>query len=201
VVRKLVTSFGEGQLEYEELLQIVAQETRRWQELGGEAITDEPAWFPAFISLLWLTGGRVSEVLAVRGMDIETDEVDGKEVAYITLPNLKQRKNAIKLAIVSITDYPEAWKVIEDYHAKLESPRGLLFHRNRKSAWFHCNRALGVGTHKAGRHSWVMNFARRGANILDIKQMGGWTRMNSMDPYIGKFGERELTKRMLNLPR
>jgi len=36
-----------------------------------------------------------------------------------------------------------------------------------------------------------------GTGILDAKQMGGWTRLASMNPYVHEFGKRELAKRLI----
>ena len=185
---------------YDQLLDVLYSEEARWNDTGHAYVaelTDPTAWLPPFLALMWLTGGRVSEVLAIRGKDFREENVEGHVAYFITLPNLKQRKNAEKETLVIPAQYPVAWAYVENYRLHLENPDSLLFHRSRKTVWAHCNRIFGFGCHKAGRHSWVMNQARRGAQLLDIKQLGGWASLSSMQPYISKFGRKELVKRMV----
>lgn len=193
---------------YEELLRVLKEENHRGKILGMEGThnnhlkTNTP-WLPAFLSLMWLTGGRVTEVLAIRGKDINTyQDESGTWIAEISLINEKQRGNrrrSTKKALVIIDNYSEAWAYVENYHSQLMNPDGLLFPRSRVTAWRHCKRIWGIGTHKAGRHSWVMHQARKGAQLLDIKQMGGWTRLESMNSYVHEFGTKELIERLKKL--
>jgi len=146
---------------------------------------------------MWLTGGRVSEVLMLRGRDLREYEVDGKRVILVSLINLKQRgnKGKVKEAIVVPSQYPEVWRYVQEWW--IEHPLGRMFDKSRKTVWYHTNRLFHKGTHKVGRHAWVMENARKGTPILDVKQMGGWARLNSMDNYIHVFGRREMARRLL----
>jgi len=185
---------------YDQLIDVLYSEDQRYRESSHqfqEDLKEPTAWLPAFLALMWLTGARVSETLAIRGQDIKPMEQEGRQVVVVSLMNLKQRHNATKESIVVPDQYPVAWAYVENYLAQLENPNGLMFHKSRVAVWQHCKRIFDLGTHRVGRHSWVMNQARRGAQILDVKQMGGWSRLQSMDPYIHKFGRKELVKRML----
>lgn len=156
-----------------------------------------PGWLPPCLGLMWLTGGRISEVLKLRGEDFRQEYIDGERVVYVQMINLKQRSkgNAHKEGVIIPSQYPELWEYVEDWI--VEKGRGPLFNVGRKNVWHHCNKIFGLGTHVVGRHSWVMEKARKGTGILDAKQLGGWTRLSSMDPYIHEFGKRELAKRLI----
>jgi len=155
-------------------------------------------WLHAFLALMWLTGARVSEVLALRGRDIRTEEIGDIQVARINLPNLKQRgRNSQKVVVCVMDEYPACWEYIDKYHEALWNQDGLLFPRSRKTAWYHCQKIFGLGTHRVGRHSWVMNHARKDTPILDVKQQGGWTALQSMNAYIHEFGAREIVDRQV----
>ncbi len=176
------------------------------RELGAQAVLAGiakakegmcPGWLPPCLSLMWLTGGRVSEVLLVKGEDFKQEYIEGERVVYVRMRNLKQRGDgkAVKEGIIIPSQYPELWEYLEDWI--VEKGRGPLFSVCRESVWYHTNKLFGVGTHIAGRHSWVMEKARKGTGILDAKQMGGWTRLASMNPYVHEFGKRELAKRLI----
>jgi len=183
---------------------VMYSEEKRWNDTGHMFVAhlDNPtAWFPPFLALMWVCGARVSEVLAVRGCDIKPTTEDGQEVILVTLPNLKQRRNSEKECMFIPAQYPICWEFIRCYISHLENPNGLLFHKSRKTVWAHCHRIWGIGAHRAGRHSWMMAQARRGMSLLDAKQLGGWTSLTSMTPYISKFGRKELAHRMIRLPR
>ena len=191
------------EVEYNQLCDVLYSEEKRWNDTGHAFtvdLKDSVAWLPPFLGLMWLTGGRVSEVLCVRGSDIKITEEGNTQVVTVTLPNLKQRKNAEKKCLFIPSQYPVVWSYIENYIVHLENPTGLLFHRSRKTVYAHCKRIWGFGPHKAGRHSWMMNQARRGMSLLDAKQLGGWKSLTSMGAYISEFGQKELTQRMLKLP-
>jgi integrase len=198
------------EISYDELLRGIAraEEDFRaycvWAELPEEydRFYKQPVgWTAPLLALLWLTGGRISEVLAIRGRDIQVKQLpSGKNYAAIELTNLKQRGNqkwVKKKILIAIDKYPEAWKVVEDYFDQLQNPDGLFFHKTRVAAWYKCQRYFNIGTHKTGRHSWVMNHAREGHQLLDIKQMGGWSTLDAMQKYVHEFGERELGERVV----
>lgn len=199
------------EITYTQLLGALKAETIRWFNTDNQFTIPEDyyvnhkealPWFPAALALMWLTGGRVSEVLKLRGRDIVVKpDPDGTRVATIYLMNLKQHKDVVptKKCIVIIDHYQEAWQYVEDYINNLINPTTILFHRKRGVMWWHCKRVFGLGTHRCGRHSFVMNAARAGAGILDIKQIGGWSRLQSMDNYIHEFGTREMTDRLKRL--
>ncbi len=191
---------------YEQLCTVLAAEEKRWQAADNTfGIPEEEytfyktptPWAPTYLTLMWLTGGRCSEVACIRGRDINVIEQDGKEVALISLPNLKQRKTAVKECIVIPSQYPEAWARVEKYYDNLQNPMGLFFHRKRWAVWWQCKRLFGCGSHHVGRHSFVMNAARKNANIIDIQTRGGWKSISSMAPYIHAFGRKELIGRMM----
>lgn len=173
-------------------------------ELRQKALTQmsmfekDTRWLPPFLALMWLTGGRVSEILMLRGRDLREYEVDGKRVILVSLVNLKQKsiKNRVKEGLIVPDQYPEIWAYAEDWWH--QHPEGRMFDRSRKTVWWHCNKVFHMGSHRVGRHSWVMEKARRGTPILDVRQMGGWKRLNSMDGYIHVFGRKEMAKRLIN---
>jgi len=154
-------------------------------------------WLPPFLSLMWLTGARVSEVLKLRGRDLREYEVDGERVILVSLINLKQRsaKNRVKEGFIIPSQYPVLWGYIEEWWR--QHPEGAMFHKSRKTVWYHCDKLFNIGAHRAGRHSWVMEKARRGTPILDVRQMGGWKKLNSMDSYIHVFGRKEMARRLM----
>ena len=154
-------------------------------------------WLPPFLSLMWLTGGRVSEILALRGRDLREYEVDGHRVILVSLINLKQRsgKNRVKESMIVPEQYPELWEYVERWWK--QHPEGRMFDRSKKTVWYHCDKMFNIGTHRVGRHSWVMEKARKGTPILDVRQMGGWRKLSSMDAYIHVFGRKEMARRLL----
>ena len=191
---------------YEELCHVIETKYKDWNPpLGFDHERDKhmkvsAPWLPAFLSLLWLTGGRVSEVLAIRGKDIKIEEQEGLQVAEIRLMNLKQKgnyKRSQKVATTIVEEYPKCWEYIDKYHDLLYNPSGLLFPRSRKTAWYHCKRIFSAGTHNVGRHSWVMEKADKGHAILDAKQQGGWTSLNSMNAYIHEFSKKDIIARQI----
>lgn len=157
-----------------------------------------PGWLPPFLSAMWLTGARVSEVLGLKGEDFKQEYIEGERVIYVRLKNLKQRSQdkALKEGIIVPSQYPELWEFLEDWI--IEKGRGPLFNIKRQTVWYHCDKVFGMGTHQVGRHSWVMEKARKGTGILDAKQLGGWSRLASMNPYVHEFGKRELAKRLID---
>jgi len=200
----------EREVTYEELCAAIDSHYQTWNPpLGFDHLKDRHMkvsgpWVPAFLSLLWITGGRVTEVLGLRGSDIKTEDIqlpNGEEVqvAYITLANLKQRfgRYPRKTCVTIMDEYPRLWEYIDRYHDQLWDPRTIMFPRSRKTAWYHANKIFGKGTHRVGRHSWVMEHARKGTNILDVKQQGGWSTMNSMNEYIHQFGLEEMKDRQV----
>jgi integrase len=191
-----------NEIDYNQLLEVMARTEIRWNDRGHQYVAElknKTAWFPVVIALAWLTGGRISEILQLRGKDFKTETQDGIEYVVITLTNLKQRKPAIKEVIVVPAQYQIAWSYVTRYLQSLENPNGLLFHRSRKTVWAICQKELGIGTHMAGRHSFVMAQARRGAQILDVRSAAGWASLDSMRPYLSAFGRKELAKRTINL--
>jgi len=154
-------------------------------------------WLSPFLALMWLTGGRVSEILMLRGRDLKEYELEGKRVIIVSLVNLKQRglKNRVKESLIIPDQYPEIWAFIEEWWKK--HPEGRMFNRSRKTVWYHCNKNFQLGSHRVGRHSWVMEKARRGTALLDVRQLGGWKLLASMDTYVHVFGRKELAKRLI----
>ena len=191
---------------YEQLCAVLEQEHARWythpafDDAKDSHLSESRPWLPAFLSLMWLTGGRVSEILQLSGRDIATTTIDGIQVAHINLTNLKQQpgRNRRKVCSTVIDEYPICWEHIDNYHEVLIEQDGLLFHRTRQVVWYHCNRIFQLGAHKVGRHSWVMNHARKDSPLLEIKQQGGWTRLESMNSYIHEFGINEITANQLS---
>lgn len=190
---------------YPQLLAACKAQEEHWTGKGGawipesdysfyDTLTD---WVPAFVCLMWLTGGRVSEVLALRGIDFKFYEKEGKEVVTVSLMNLKQPTSSVKESLIVPSQYPEAWGYINKYQACLHNPTGIWFHRRRHTVWYACKRLFDVGPHMAGRHSWTMEQARTGGQLLDIKQQGGWSALSSMQKYISSFGREELMGRKL----
>ena len=155
-------------------------------------------WLPPFLALMWLTGGRVSEILMLRGRDLREYEVDGKRVILVSMVNLKQKsmKNRVKEGLIVPDQYPEIWSYAEKWWKK--HPEGRMFDRSRKTVWWHCNKIFHMGSHRAGRHSWVMDKARRGTPILDVRQLGGWAKLASVESYVHVFGRKELAKRLIS---
>ena len=71
---------------YEQLCTVLAAEEKRWQAADNtfgipeEEYTfykDPTPWAPTYLTLMWLTGGRCSEVASIRGRDINVIEQDG----------------------------------------------------------------------------------------------------------------------------
>ena len=178
-----------------------------WQGRGAFGIPEsdytfysEPVdWVPPFVALMWLTGARVTEMLAIRGRDFKFIEKDGHEVVVVSLMNLKQRTpgKGEKETYIVPAQYPEAWACIDRYQTFIRNPLGIWFPRKRIAVWYACKKLFDVGPHKVGRHSWTMEQARTGAQLLDIRQEGGWSSLDSMDKYISKFGRDELIGRKL----
>ena len=192
---------------YDQLIAACKAQEEHWNGKGGawipeadysfyDTLTD---WVPAFVCLMWLTGGRVSEVLAVRGIDFKFYEKEGREVVAVSLMNLKQPTRSVKESLIVPDQYPEAWNYIDKYQANIVNQPGLWFHRRRHTVWYACMKLFGQGPHRAGRHSWTMEQARVGAQLLDIKQAGGWSALSSMQRYISNFGRDELIGRKLRV--
>jgi hypothetical protein len=120
-------------------------------------------------------------------------------VVVVSLMNLKQPTRSIKESLIVPSQYPEAWAYIDKYSTRVRNRDGLWFHRRRHTVWYACKRLNLPGPHMAGRHSWMMEQARTGAQILDAKQMGGWSALSSMKPYISSFGREELMGRKVRL--
>ena len=74
-----------NEITYPELLAAMDAHEKLWQNRGPLGIPDsdytfysEPVnWVPPFVALMWLTGARVTEMLAIRGRDFKWEKKDG----------------------------------------------------------------------------------------------------------------------------
>lgn len=85
------------------------------------------------LSLMYLTAGRVSEVLKCRKTDISLGVKRDREILLVRLKNLKSRKRLFKDIPIPIDREPDLTKFIMQY---ISSREGSLFNiKSRQKAW------------------------------------------------------------------
>lgn len=169
-----------------------------------------PALMPderALFYLLYLSGGRVSEVLSIRKRDLTIKEAGLDEVSVILLPTLKTRQQQIvrEIPIGSSETELAMLKEIEAYAAP-KHPEDKLFdwgRHGRKRAWRVLHKlSTGVqATHPVTReiitideyklyphflrHARLTHLAQQyGFNAVELMKFAGWSTPSLASTYI-----------------
>lgn len=157
--------------------------------------------------LLFMTGGRISEVLSLRKKDITVKSYNTCEFGQVTLPNLKQRQRSFKTVLVDLDVDEDLFRPVLYFISNIGED-DLLFpsrkgegHISRRWALYLAKKYFGMGTHCAGRHSFAMNAVDRNYTVFDLQEQGGWSKLSSMSKYIHKLGLSDRASRMIDRKR
>lgn len=128
-----------------------------------------------FFSLVYLTGGRVTECINVQKDDLKKEIINGIPVLNITMINLKNRRVHIKELPVR-TDREENKPFIKNVLAWKDMCRTrLLFQFTRQNAHYLLTKKLGFNPHYL-RHARCTHIIKM-YNLSDqqLKAWFGWT--------------------------
>jgi len=155
----------------------------------------------AIVSLLYLTGARVSEVLALTPYSARIDKTE----VEISIPNLKlrgdkkQKYGAFVPSRTLVFNRTGKTKWFMDHvirHInrcrKLETKK--LFEFNRFKVWYELKKASEIVSPHSFRHSRLQTLADKGATQHQIRAFAGHSRMESSTAYIE--GSREQTQKV-----
>jgi integrase/recombinase XerD len=140
------------------------------------------------VRLLFQTGARISEVLALKPCDID------KKNQRLTLPALKRKDISTKLVVIA----PDTLSVLEKYcHGK--SANKKLFNFSRQQAYY----IIRMAAKKAGlgkihphtlRDSFAVNWALNGGSLnLLQRQLGHRSFITTVDRYL-TFSSEDIRK-------
>lgn len=144
----------------------------------------------ALISLLFLTGGRVSEILSMQKHQVETQEVNGKTILlFKNRPILKKRKYGKQIPLQTVPIYydqePELCGTILYYVESLPKRDTPLFEFSRQKAWVLIRKVIGEEycVHWL-RHSRVTDMVlRKRWNEQTIVKFLGWSDSRQFGHY------------------
>jgi hypothetical protein len=120
--------------------------------------------------------------LAIK-IDCNTEETE----ASITLPTFKRegRPQHTFIAILNLPEEKEAWNILKTYALKKEALEPLWTFR-RTTAWYYCDKYLGIPPHKLRALRATRDATTYGLDAIDIKQKYNWSTTQMAFHYASK---------------
>ena len=176
----------------------------------------------ALFCLLWLTGLRVSEALALKPVNITEENVLGHPFIYVRAKTLKRarlrprskayRKKhpetmekdllAKEKKLVPMRSIPislerdgDLWANVQNY-MRIREPLEKIFKITPCMVW-RVAKKHGIGKTHNTRHSFTTECFRRGLQIPQVQDLNGWKTLKMMEVYRHEFVVRDVAKSML----
>lgn len=148
----------------------------------------------ALFSMLFLTGARVSELLAIRKINVMIEDKYGEKFINIRLKTLKQRgerKNKPRVIPILYRDNTTFLNPFLRYIQLRDEPFERVFKISRVWVW-HQAKKYGLGKPHNLRHSFITEKAAEGFTPYEVKEMGGWASTRMIDRYQHAFMKEQL---------
>ncbi len=155
--------------------------------------------FIPYITLIFLTGMRVSECLPICWNDVL---VTHDKFVIITAKTLKRRNHPKKDVPINLRNKNN--KYLFDTYVKpylnqfRTSPDDKMFRFSRQMVQKHCKK-LGFKTVHNLRRSFINNMAASGASLFDVASMLNLSDTNAIKEYWHKFQTNTLKERLKKL--
>lgn len=133
----------------------------------------------AIVSLLFMSGGRISEVLNIKARDLWRDE----KYLYLKMILLKKRKANVQTEIirkVKLNNYFEYFvNIIIDWVNKENNfePDDFIFEYRRQTVWRKIKEKLPEANPHLFRHTLATIMGKK----IDVRTMQGWFGWSNLD--------------------
>jgi hypothetical protein len=168
-------------------------EVPSWDELARRIGEVESPRERAFFSMLYLTAGRITEILwssrfgtpGVRPCDIRFMMHAGKEIMVVKIVNRKNRIHHEKELPVVVELEAPLVKFIRDYADSMPDKTASMFHFNAVTGWGFTRKHLGFTPHFL-RHCRLTHLSAPPYRYDHMRLMkyAGWTNTVQADRYI-----------------
>ena len=137
----------------------------------------------AMISLMYLTGCRVTELLSITRSQIEQRNIIGYDFMKITgVPVLKRRKSISRDIIIPLEKEKEFCKIVINYIETLEHDQ-KLFDISRQRAWQITNEEMGLYNHFFRHMRTTHLTSDYGFSGQELKHFFAWASSKTADSY------------------
>jgi len=138
----------------------------------------------ALFCILYLTAGRVSEVIEIRRRNLSVESINDRPIFKIQLPNRKHRNRKWKVIPIPLDNeyYLEMFRIIKDY-AKLIDREDLLFPITKRRAQKIIENEFNMNAHLF-RHIRLTHLAHMGFSDQELILYSGWTDSRAAKNYI-----------------
>ncbi len=138
----------------------------------------------ALISLLYLTGSRISELLVLKRWQISKQNIQDTDFLVLEkMPVLKRRTdNIVRTVLIPIEKEKELCKLVVEYINQIQ-PEEKIFSFTRVRAWQIVKEITGKFNHYF-RHSRVTHLITiYGFSAQELKKFFGWASSKMADTY------------------
>lgn len=138
----------------------------------------------AFVSILALTGGRISEIRAIRGKDIAVIDNDCWTISLLTLKQRPKQWAIPPRRVLKFPINPLFEKIIKPFinNSKFSSEQ-LVFPKSSVFYYKRLKEANPESYPHLFRHSLATRFSER-VNAFDMKEWFGWKCLSMADTYV-----------------
>lgn len=139
----------------------------------------------AFLSLLYLTAGRISEVTALKKCNIRQMNHNGKNILLVeNMPNRKHRRKHYKDIPIIIEKHERMCKFIIDYLNTITSSTDRLFPITTRRIQQLLTKHTDISAHYI-RHVRLTHMSKYTSfQSIDMMKYAGWTNTDQADRYI-----------------
>ena len=138
----------------------------------------------ALISMLYLTGSRISELLVLKKWQISKQNIQGKDFLVLEKMTVLKRRTekVMRTVLIPIEREKDLCKIVVEY-INTVPPEDLVFKMTRQRAWQIVSKLTGQFNHFF-RHSRVTHLITiYGFNAQELKKFFGWASSKMADSY------------------
>ncbi len=162
--------------------QIKEEEIPTIQQIKELCLSQPDERTRALFAMTYITAGRISEILEIKKSDMKPEQVDGRKVLLIRMPNRKSRKYKHKEIGIPIDTHNDFIRIIGTYTNQLQ-PEETLFPISKTRAYKILKDHYNINPHYL-RHVRVTHFIRDyELDPYSIQAITGWSNLLPLESY------------------
>lgn len=196
--KKRKIEWGEKILSRNEILAMISKIPKDFRRFENKGLM-----YRALISLLYLTGARINELLTIKKSQFEFTQDQETGIKYVivnNIPTLKRKPMQYRTQFMRKDIEEEFIEHVRLWMAELTNDDALLFPINSSRAWQIVEKYTGKWDHYF-RHARNTDLARLyGFNSYWLQKWNGWSRISSSEPYVNLVAE-DLKEKVLGVKK